>query len=393
MKQRSQILVAAGLIVAALAAVAAFTIAGRDRDAAVPGVAAEAAPAGQLNPVSIDSVSARRIGIAYAVAETGPLSRTVRTVGSVAYDETRVVTVSPQFEGWAERLFVDFTGAPVRRGQPLLAAYSPMLVAAQEELILAAQLARDAVGETASRNASDLLDAARRRLASWGVAAEQIAHIEADGAPRRTVTLYAPAAGIVVEKSVVAGSRIMPGMDLYRIADLSVVWVEGEVFEKDLGLVQVGREAAITFEAYPGEVFGGRVTWVHPTVSPETRTGRIRIELSNPALRLKPGMYANVEFDVPVHVEGLHVPRTAVLTTGTRALVFVRHEDGSLVPHEVTTGRAAGDHIEILAGLEAGQVVVASAGFLVDAEANLGAALRSMPESASPPAAAPAHRH
>lgn len=398
MSQRRQIILAAALIVAALAIVAAFTLSGPDASgdggaAMTDAAPAQASPGGQLESVRLDSVSARRIGIAYAVAETGPLSRTVRTVGGVTYDETRVVAVSPKIEGWVDRLFVDFTGSPVRRGDPLLAIYSPMLIAAQEELILAARLARDAQGGTASANARDLLEAARRRLSYWDIAPAEIAAIERDGAARRTVTLHAPAAGIIVEKNVVAGSRIMPGTDLYRIADLSVVWVEGEVFEKDLGLVATGREAKIAFEGYPGEVFAGRIAYVYPDVAPDTRTGRIRIELRNPGLRLKPGMYASVEFDVPVHVEGLHVPRTAVLTTGTRAIVFVRHEDGSLVPHEVTTGRAAGDHIEILAGLEAGQVVVASASFLVDAESNLGAALRAMPESAAAPAAAPAHRH
>lgn len=395
MSNRKQVLVSGGLIVLALGAVAGYALlrpgeqtaaaAGHDHSAMLAG-------AGEAQPVSLDAESARRIGIAYATVETGELTRTVRTVGGVTYDETRLVNVNPKIEGWVEKLYVDFTGAPVRRGQPLLAVYSPMLVAAQEELILAARLVRDAGEGAAAENARSLLDAARRRLTYWDIPAEEIAHIEHSGTPQKTLTLRAPAGGLVVEKAVFEGGRIMPGMDLYKIADLSTIWIEGEVFEKDLGLVGVGRAARLSFDAYPGETFTGRVTYIYPTVSQETRTGRVRIELPNPGVKFKPGMYANIEFDVRVHLAGLHVPRSAVLTTGTRSLVFMQHADGSLVPHEVTIGQAAGDHVEILAGLSEGQVVVASASFLVDAESNLGAAMKDMSASpGAPPASGGPH--
>ncbi|HEX6308437.1 MAG TPA: efflux RND transporter periplasmic adaptor subunit [Longimicrobiales bacterium] len=385
--RKKQIVFSTALIAVALGVVGTYALVGSDEQTPAAGGHDHAAMAGGLGdakPVTLDAESARRIGVAYATAEIGDLSRTVRTVGSVTFDETRLVSVSPRIEGWVEHLYVDFTGAPVRRGQPLMAVYSPMLVAAQEELILAARLARDASEGAAADNARNLLDAARRRLAYWEVAPEDIARIERTGVTQKTITLRAPASGLVVEKDVFEGGRIMPGMNLYRIADLSTVWVEGEVFEKDLGLVGLGREVRITLDAYPGESFIGRVTYVYPTVSQETRTGRIRVELPNRTLKFKPGMYANVEFDVPVHLDGLHVPRSAVLTTGTRSLVFVQHADGSLVPHEVTVGRAAGDHVEILGGLTAGQVVVASAGFLVDAESNLGAAMSGMGDGSAP---------
>jgi Cu(I)/Ag(I) efflux system membrane fusion protein len=259
-----------------------------------------------------------------------------------------------------------------------------MLVAAQEELILAARLARESTDGPAGENARGLLEAARRRLSYWDIPADEIARIERSGQTQKTLTLRAPANGLVIEKNVYQGARIMPGMDLYRIADLSTVWLEGEVFEKDLALVTVGSRARVTFEAYAGEVVTGRVAYVYPTVSQDARTGRIRIELPNAGLRLKPGMYANIEFDAAVHTSGLHVPRAAVLTTGTRSLVFVQHADGSLVPHEVTVGQAAGDHIEILAGLTEGQVIVAAASFLVDAESNLGAAMQDLSNGAGP---------
>ncbi|MGK7312866.1 MAG: efflux RND transporter periplasmic adaptor subunit [Candidatus Longimicrobiales bacterium M2_2A_002] len=337
-----------------------------------------------LNPVQLSEREARTIGVTFATVERKALDRRVRTVGNVEYDETRLSNVNPKIEGWVERLYIDFTGAPVRRGEPLMEVYSPKLVTAQEELILAVRLASEAEGERAQKNAQDLLESARRRLAYWDIPEAEIERIEAADAPSRTLTLRAPASGIVVEKNVVEGGRIMPGMDVFRIADLSTVWVEGEVFEKDLSLATEGQEARVTFQAYPGEVFEGVITYVYPTVDVDSRTGRIRVELENPGLRLRPGMYANIDLEVEDHHEGLAVPRTAVLHTGERAVVFVRHGDsGRLVPHEVTTGLVAGSEIEILAGLEEGMRVVSSASFLIDAESNLGASMADMEEMES----------
>jgi Cu(I)/Ag(I) efflux system membrane fusion protein len=385
MSTRTQAIVSAAIVIAAAAVVAVYAMLGSGpapSDGAMAGHdhAAMAGGGDAMRPVRIDPESARRIGITYATVEFGPLESTVRVLGLVAYDETRLVEVSPKIEGWAERLYVAFDGAPVRRGQPLLELYAPTLVAAQEELILARRLVDEttsADGPAAAR-ARDLLDAARRRLAYWDIPAEVIAEVERSGTPRRTLPLLAPAGGVVVAKNVVEGARVMPETALYTIADLSRVWVEGEVFEKDLALVDVGRTARVSFDAYPGRTFEGTVSYVYPTISAETRTGRIRVELPNPELRLRPGMYANLSFSVPVHRDGLHVPRSAVLSTGTRSVVFVRGEDGVLTPREVTVGVAAGDHIEILAGLQAGEIVVASANFLIDAESNLGAAIDAM---------------
>lgn len=394
MSTRKQAIVSAAIVAAAAAVVALYNVfgsgaapsddamAGHDHATMAGGGGGDA-----MRPVRIDPESARRIGITYATVEFGPLESTVRVLGLVAYDETRIVEVSPKIEGWAERLYVAFDGAPVRRGQPLLELYAPTLVAAQEELILARRLADETASTdgAAAARARDLLDAARRRLAYWDIPAEVIAEVERSGTPRRTLPLLAPASGVVVAKNVVEGARVMPGTALYTIADLSRVWVEGEVFEKDLALVDVGRTARVSFDAYPGRTFEGTVSYVYPTISTETRTGRIRVELPNPGLRLRPGMYANLSFSVPVHRDGLHVPRSAVLSTGTRSVVFVRGADGVLTPREVTIGVAAGDHVEVLAGLQAGETVVASANFLIDAESNLGAAIDAMgvPEAVS----------
>jgi RND family efflux transporter MFP subunit len=388
MNTRRQLLLSSALLGAAVVAVGAYAVTDRQSPSAAAQAgehdhaAAQPAADGQLRSVRLDAAAAQRIGVTYATVVLAPFAPTVTTVGSVTVDETRLTSVNPKIDGWVEELYADFTGAPVRAGEPLLAVYSPMLVSAQEELILARRLADQATnggGERAAANARDLLDAARRRLGYWDITADEIARIEQAGVPARTVTLRAPASGVVVEKSVVEGSRIMPGMDIFRIADLSTIWVEGEVFEKDLSLVRVGQGARVTVEAYPGEVFTGTVAYLYPTLDATARTGRVRVELSNRHLRLKPGMYAKLELRPAEPRLALTIPRTAVHWTGERALVFVRHDGGVLMPHEVTTGLAAGDDIEIVAGLEAGMQVVSSANFLVDAESNMGSSLGAMP--------------
>ncbi len=385
MNTRKQILFSIALIVAAGLVVGIYGLTrGETRGrAGMEGHVHGAAGAGETREqVHLDAESARRIGVTYAAAELKRLERTVRSVAVVVYDETRVVNVNPKIDGWIERLYVEFTGAPVRKGQPLLEIYSPALVSAQEELTLARSLVEETEAEPDTRAASNarrLLESARRRLAYWDIPADQIARLEETGEARRTLLLRAPADGIVVEKRVFEGTRIAPGMNVFRIADLSRVWVEGDVFEKDLSLVKLGQPAAVRLDAYPGETFRGTVTYVYPTVSLEARTGRIRVELPNPDSRLRPGMYAGIELRVPAEREALVIPRSAVFGTGERTIVFVRGEDGMLRPREVRPGLPAGREIEILAGLQPGAVVVSSASFLVDAEANLGAALQSMP--------------
>ena len=381
MSNRKQIVLSLFLVVTASAVVGFQLHDGGEgqEDAGMEGHnhAAMTAGSGQ-NPVNLSPEDARRIGVTFAEVEHRGLESTVEAMGTVTYDETRLATVNPTIEGWVEELFVDFTGAPVRKGQPLMSVYSPKLVSAQEELVLAARLLRDAGEGRASDNARGLLESARRRLAYWDVPEADIRRIEETVEFTKTLTLRAPASGVVVEKNVVEGDRIMPGMTVYRIADLSRVWVEAEVFEKDLGLVREGRRADARFEGFPGRTFPGRITYVHPTVSMESRTGRVRLELPNPEMALKPGMYARIELDMPAADPTPVVPRSALLSTGTRSLVFVQAADGALVPREVVPGRAAGRHVQILEGLEPGERVVSSAAFLVDAESNLGALTAGM---------------
>ena len=348
--------------------------------------AAMLAAGGESRPVRLTETGASRIGVTYATVEAKPLVREVKTVGIVSYDETRLTAVNPKIEGWIEHLYVDFTGAPVREGEPLLELYSPRLVSAQEELILARRLLDETAregGDRARSNAETLLESARRRLAYWDVPVDEIAAIEERGTVEKTVTLRAPASGIVVEKNVVEGVRIMPGMNLYLVADLSRVWVEAEVFEKDLGLLREGQGAQVTLAAYPGETFSGVITYVYPTVSVDSRTGKIRLELANPGLKLKPGMYGRVEIEVIARDRTLMVPRSAVMATGERSVVFVQDADGTLIPRAVTTGFPGNGEIEILTGLTEGEVVVSSANFLIDAESNLSSAISEMEREGS----------
>lgn len=377
MSTRKQIILSLFIVLAAVATVAFGYGDGQDEGmqeaaAGEHNHAAMAAPSGEMQPVSLDAEAARRIGVTYAMVERRALPVFVRTVGNVAYDETRLANVNPKIEGWVEKLHVDFTGAPVRAGQPLMDIYSPALVSAQEELILAARLVRDAGGARSSANAEELLRSARRRLAYWDIPDEEVRRIEESGEPTKVLTLRAPASGVVIEKNVVEGDRIMPGMTVFRIADLSRVWVEADVFEKDLAFVAVGQGALVNFESYAGTPYTGRVAYVYPTVSAESRTGRIRVELQNPGGDLRPGMYATLDLQVPPTAPTLVVPRSAVIETGERTLVFVVGPDGALFPREVTAGRASLQLVEILSGLAEGDQIVSSAAFLIDAESNLG---------------------
>ena len=334
---------------------------------------------GSAREVTLGATDQRLIGITFAAVDTAPLARRVRTVGIVATDESRLAAVSAKVDGWVERLTVDFTGERVSRGQVLLELYSPMVVAALEELLLGHRLLRDLADGTpeARRAAEDLIAASRRRLGYWDVPAETIARVEATGVPVRTFPLAAPSDGFALEKAVVVGQRVMAGEALYRLADLTTVWIEGEVYERDLGSLRPGDQAVARFTALPGVVRNGRVAYLYPVVDAATRTARIRVEVSNRDLALRPGMYATLEVDGPPR-PALSIPRSAALVTGQRTLVFLKRADGRFEPREVTLGPPDDDRYEVLAGLAPGDTVVASGTFLLDAESNLGTMLGGM---------------
>lgn len=339
-----------------------------------------AAAADAAQPVMLTAEQAQRIGVTYATVEQSALNPEVRTVAQVTVDETRVRSVTLKFDGWVDRLYVDYTGRHVQAGEPLVAVYAPMLLSAEEELVIAARLARDVAGKDVGTlaNAQSLLRAARRRLLNWDLPAAEVERVERTGEAQKSLMIRAPYGGVVVDKLVVQGQRMMAGDALFRLADLSVVWVEGEVFEKDLPLVHVGEWVDVELQALPGQVRRGRIVFVQPTVSSETRTVRVRVELENANAALKPGMYATIRIRTMGGVPVLHVPRSAVLSTGRRDLVFVQRADGMLEPRDIVRGLATDDRVEVKSGLRMGETVVASATFLVDAESNLGSMLGGM---------------
>ncbi|MBI2407570.1 MAG: efflux RND transporter periplasmic adaptor subunit [Gemmatimonadetes bacterium] len=339
-----------------------------------------AAGADAAQPVMLTSEQARRIGVTYAAVERSALAQEIRTVAQVTFDETRVRAVTLKFDGWIDRLFVDYTGRDVRAGEPLVSTYAPMLLSAEEELAIASRLARDVAGTdaAAAANARSLLTAARQRLLNWDVPAAEVERVERTGEAQKSLMIRAPYSGVVVDKLVLQGQRVMAGDPLFRIADLSVVWVEGEVFERDLALVHVGEAVDVELQALPGVTRRGRIVFLQPTVNNETRTVRVRVELENASGALKPGMYATIHIRSAGGAPVLHVPRSAMLSTGRRDLVFVQRPDGMLEPRDVVRGIATDERVEVKSGLRMGETVVASATFLVDAESNLGSMLGGM---------------
>lgn len=334
-------------------------------------------------PVVLGAEAASRIGVTYATVKAAPLGGEVRAVGLVTYDETRVKTVAPKFDGYVEQLYVAFTGESVEYGAPLLRVYSPMLVTAQEELVLAKRLADElsraggASGD-ATRDAVELMASARRRLLNWDVSEDEIARLERTGDVTRTIILRSPVRGTVVQKNVLTGQRIMAGDAVYQVADLTEVWVEGDVFEQDVPTLRLGQHVVVEVAGSLGGTRDGRIVFIAPTISPETRTAKVRVVMTNADRRLKPGMYATLRIHGSTRSNVLQVPRSALLVTGTRTLIFVREGDGRLVPREVELGQASGDRVEVRRGVRVGETVVSSATFLVDAESNLASALGGM---------------
>ena len=340
-------------------------------------------PGMQMSPggsVHLTSDQIRQFGITFGTVDQRTLENAVRTVGTVTVDETRLAQVAPKFGGFVERLHVERTGQPVRRGQPLMDVYSPELLAAQQELLVARNLQRT-MGESAMPGApstpTDLMAAARRRLALAGVSEARIEQVLRSGEPQRALTLFSPASGVVTEKNVIQGQSIQAGQTLYTIANLDEVWLEAELRGPDAAGVRVGSAASIEVEGLAGRTFTGRVEYIYPTVDTASRTVTARVAVGNFDGLLKPGTYATVRFSTPTR-SALTVPTSAVVRTGERAVVFVDMGGGQLMPHEVELGRVAGDYTEVRTGVEPGQRVVTSAHFLLDSESNLAEVMRSM---------------
>jgi Cu(I)/Ag(I) efflux system membrane fusion protein len=315
------------------------------------------------------------------------MAHMVRAVGTVAADERRIGVVNPKFEGWIEKLLVNTTGQTVRRGEALLEVYSPDLVLAQREYLVARSASAEMahVDPVARDNARAIADAALARLKNWDISADQLARLQRTGTATRTLTLRAPIAGVVMDKQALEGLHFAAGDMLYRIADLSTVWLLADVYEQDLAQIRPGDAASITVQAYPGRE--GRVAFVYPTVNAQTRTAKVRIEVPNPDFLLKTDMYATVEIAAPAgSTPTLAVPDSAVLDTGTRQTVLIDRGKGRYEPRTVKLGARAGGYAAVLDGVREGENVVTGANFLIDAESNLRAALQAFtaPEGKSP---------
>lgn len=333
-------------------------------------------PSKFTSEIAIDPVMTQDIGVRVAPVVTGPLTRVIRTVGTVDYNETALRDVNLKVAGWVEKLHVDYTGQKVQKDQPLLEIYSPELYSAQVEYIQAYKASAAGGIGTAGNT---MLELTRSRLENFGITSEQIRQLEQSGKPSRTMVLTSPFEGLVVVKNVYEGMKVEAGMQLLRIADLSQVWVMVALYEYQIPFIEVGQQADMTLTYIPGQVFKGKVAYIYPFLNPETRQLKVRLEFDNPDLFLKPGMYANVELRSTLARDGLLVPREAVIDTGTRQVAFVSLGGGRFEPRNVTVGvEAEGGMIEILDGLKAGEMVVVSGEFLLDSESRLRKALAKM---------------
>lgn len=316
------------------------------------------------------------IGVRSAPAAHAMLAEEIRAVGTVGYDERGFTQVTLKISGWVRKVFVDSIGRPVRKGEPLFTFYSPDLLATQDEYLLAVKMQgqlTESLLDEAKTNADALVASARERLRLWDVTDSQLATLERRGQADPVLTVYAPSSGIVIKREAVPGKYVEPGVILYEIADLSMVWISGDIYESEIAVAKVGQPATIAFAAYPGETFRGKVAYVYPTLNTEARTVRVRLELPNPELKLKPGMYGNVTLQTNA-VRTLVVPKEAVLNTGLRQLVFMDRGQGRYEPVSVKLGRRSQDAVEVMEGLKEGDRIVTSANFLLDAESKLASA-------------------
>jgi RND family efflux transporter MFP subunit len=329
--------------------------------------------------VEIGTQGIELAGIQTAPAVRESLARPIRAVGTVLPNETAIRHVHTKISGWIEKLYANFTGQFVTKGAPILSIYSPELLASQQEFLNAKAAYEKFSASTLPEvrtGAEQLMEGARRRLELFDVPPEFIRELETSGKPRRTVTLLAPSSGFVTGKEVFEGQQVEPGMELFVITDLSSVWIETDIYEYEASYVKLGQKAVLTLPYDPSLRLEGRVSYVYPSLNPDTRTLRVRLEFSNPGMRLKPSMFANVELDVEAR-EGIVIPDSALMDSGTRKLVFVETAPGKFAPKEVTVGVRGDGKAQILSGVAEGERVVVKANFLLDSESRLRSAIEA----------------
>jgi Cu(I)/Ag(I) efflux system membrane fusion protein len=362
--------------------------------AAPGGASAPSAPGGPsapsvggLAPVEIDPARQQLIGLKTEEVTRGPIGGAWRTVGRVAIDETRVRHINLKVPGFVEQIYVDFVGKRVKKGDPLFSIYSPELLSAQGEYLLAlrTQRALSQAGGDPQRDGDALVRAARRKLALWDVPESTIARVAKTGEPERTLTFHSPLAGVVTKKDVVEGMKLDAGAMPYEIVDLSSVWVLADIYESELRFVREGMGATLRLNAFPNREFKGQVMFIDPLLDPQTRTVKVRLTFENRTGELRPEMFGEVVLHGAPH-EGLWVPLDAVIDSGTDKVVFVASEGGKFAPRKVQLGAADEARVEVTAGLELGERVVTRANFLVDSESRLRASLAELSGPSAPPA-------
>ncbi len=348
--------------------------------------------------IRIDPAMLQDLGVRTTLVEPRVVTESIRTTGYVDYDQRLVSQINARISGWIEKLYVAYTGQPVRSGETLLEIYSPELVLTQEDYLRARELAATqgaGDGENQARSdGSDLMSAAETRLRLWGISPAELRKLARRGTPSETLPIEAPSSGVVTESKVVEGAHVRAGDELYTIADLSQVWVYADIYERELPKVRTGQHAEVTSDALSGQRFTGVVTYIYPSVNEQSRTVRVRLEFSNPGLALRPGMYIKVTLLHRAPAPTLAVPAEAVLDSGVRRIVIVARGDGHFVPREIKVGIQSEGYYQVLKGLRQGEWVVTSAQFLIDSESNLNEALSAMtltpqpgetpPEPASP---------
>ncbi len=341
----------------------------------VPVYESAAAGSAEAGLISIDPVTMQDMDLRTALVAQGPLRRTIRTVGVIDYNETTLADVTTKFKGWIEKLYVNATGQLVMKGDPLFEIYSPELYSAQREYLLALEQRTNAPGAKALRIS------ALTKLKFFDISDAQIAELERSGQPSKTLRILAPQDGFVVQKLVVEGQMVDPGMKIYRLADLGLVWVQAQIYEQDLVYIKLGQEATVTLDYLPDREFRGRVTYIYPNVDEKTRTAQVRMEFHNPGYFLKPGMFATVQVVSELEPSALLIPDMAILRSGEKNTVFVALEGGKFDPRTVTLGpQAENDTYQVLSGVKPGERIVISGQFLLDSESQLREAILKMRE-------------
>lgn len=333
--------------------------------------------------IRIDPVTIQNMGVRYGEVTRKRLIKSIRTYGNVTFDETRIFAVNTKFNGWIETLHVDFVGEKVKRGQPLFKIYSPDLVPAQQEYLLAVQqfrrLTREKASDTVIGDARRMLDASRTKLEYWDLSDQQIQAIEKKGLTYKTLTVYSPASGVVIKKSAFEGHYVKAGDHQYEIADLSKVWVDVDIYEYELSWVHKGMPARMDLPYNPGEHYRGEVLFIYPYLDAKTRTARLRLAFENRDGRLKPGMYANIYLESALPEETLTIPHEAVIDSGLRQIVFIARGKGKFQPQEVRLGLEGDDYeVQVLSGLSEGDRIVVSGQFMLDSESRLNEAIQKM---------------